>query len=275
MSRTKRISVWLVFATQIFLNVHHLMREDIGRGLDQLRVMGSEAKATLQSYWTGPKPAVVPDTWPKQNEMPIKQLSREIDKWVLSDALLTMKQKIKSQSPYNIGNLSESDESFYLLSRHPLLCGTFAFKIYLQVQELGVVLANAWGTVIYTAHLYNAVRQTGQLAISWPDMDFIIDLHTPQRVFVGGAPKTPEAFFKQACLMLGMSPETFARARTPGRRAGIIPSQKGPRGLEESSPVAEVLRNHYCANETVELTIFNVEGLLNDRTRQEQGLLSR
>ncbi|MCJ1287916.1 hypothetical protein MMC26_007268 [Xylographa opegraphella] len=275
MSRTKQISLWLVFATQIFLDIHHIMREAVDQGLVQLRVIGSEAKSTLQSYWTVPKPAVAPDTWPKQNEMPIKQLSREIDQWILSDVFLEMKKKFKSPSLYNIANPEQSDEAYYLLSRHPLLCGTLAFKICLQIQEFGVILANAWGSVIYTAHLYNAVRQTGQLAIPWPDMDFIIDLHTPQRVFVGGAPTTPETFFKQASLMLGMSPETFAQARTPGRTARIVHSQKGPRGLEENSPVAHVLRKRYCADEPVELTMHNVEKLLNDKAQQEHGLLSR
>ena len=34
----------------------------------------------------------------------------------------------------------------------------FAFSLILDFQELGIVLANAWG-MTYSAHLYNALRQ--------------------------------------------------------------------------------------------------------------------
>lgn len=130
------------------------------------------------------------------------------------------------------------------------------------LQEAGITLATAWGTILYVAHLYEGCRQGGYLEKIWPDMELIMDIHTRERIFSGRVPQTPEESLKCMILMLGASPVNFARAN---RGDYLKPSKKGPKGLGSNSPVSEVFRTQYFETGDATLTFDTVEGLLNEK----------
>jgi len=104
-------------------------------------------------------------------------------------------------------------EPFRLLKQYPLLCGLFTFVLKTRAQEIGLAFANAWGSILYASHLYNAARQEKLLLKSWTDLELLIALHSPERFFVGDCPKSLEEYLERFLLSMGYSATAFASNR--------------------------------------------------------------
>lgn len=120
------------------------------------------------------------------------------------------------------------------------------------------------GTVVFPAHFYNALRQKPNSIKPWPMMDEVIALHGEDRVFVGGPPKTILDSWKQICLMLGYSPQQYAKNR---RSFKPVVSKNGPRGLKETSPIFEIFHEVLRGNGSMAFTLHNIEELLNEQAK--------
>ncbi|KAH7077094.1 hypothetical protein FB567DRAFT_477618, partial [Paraphoma chrysanthemicola] len=59
-------------------------------------------------------------------------------------------------------------------------------------------------------HLYNAARQVGGLGLAWADLDFIVHMHGPKRIFVGDTPTDPNDFQNRALLAMCVSSRYLA-----------------------------------------------------------------
>jgi hypothetical protein len=258
MALTKEIPVWLTFATTVLLDIQHLARDKVDHSLKQLQVIASRAKGTLSHYFDFSRAITRPSTWPKENELWLKHLAEGIDKTMLNDVVLPLKQKLFTQFGHPF---SADTERFYLYKRQPILCGLLAFRLTLEMQYLGVSLVQAWGTAIYPAHFYNALRQQTQPA-PWSLMDEVIALHGEDRIFVGGRPTTILDCYKQVSLVLGYSVEQFAKNR---RSKKTVVSKNGPRGLKVSSPLGEIFRHGLAYDGSMAFTMHNVEELLNEQ----------
>ena len=75
----------------------------------------------------------------KKNETGLHELYNTTQVWVMEDRLQYIKDTL------NMPGAQTNSQPYYLLERHPMLCGVFAFSLVLDFQELGIVLANAWG----------------------------------------------------------------------------------------------------------------------------------
>jgi hypothetical protein len=152
------------------------------------------------------------------------------------------------------------------MKRHPVFCGLLAFHLHLTMQQAGIIFSNAWGSALYLAHLYNAVKQDGLLRRTWPDMELLISFHTNERVFVGGKPTNVEDYLKRFALTTGLSAQAFAPNKRKAKRSADLPrSSKGPRSLlEDTTPVAELYRAKLCGetNATEFLSLTDVEKIL-------------
>jgi hypothetical protein len=100
-----------------------------------------------------------------------------------------------------------------------------------MMQYEGILLFNSATTVISIAHLHNAVQIEGYLPKSnpWKDLDFVLNTHSSQDIFVGDRPTNPEDYAKRMSLSQGVSLETFAKNR---RDLGPKFSKKGHRELK-------------------------------------------
>ena len=116
----------------------------------------------------------------------------------------------------------------------------------MNAHELGVDFANAWGSIMYASHLYNATRQEKLLSKPWKDMELLMALQSTERLFVGDTPKDLEAYFKRFLLSMGYSSTVFASNR---RRNAPIASARGPRGLSELCSAGTLFKGRYCSNE--------------------------
>lgn len=148
---------------------------------------------------------------------------RLIDQWTQEDTIgKAMRQNIKN---YQEARPSHLPSNFHLLRRHPLLCGLLSFSIRDQMQKAGVMFANVWGSIIYSGHLYNAVRQENYCNCIWREMEELLGFHTPEQFFAGEAPNHASAYTKQFEICVG------ARISNTGpRRSGL--SSSGRRNLD-------------------------------------------
>lgn len=156
------------------------------------------------------------------------------------------------------------------MKRHPVFCGLLALHLNLTMQHAGIIFSNAWGSTLYLAHLYNAVKQEGLLKRTWPDMELIISFHTKERIFVGDKPTNVEEYMNRLVLAMGISAQAFAPNRRKAKRSPDLPlSSKGPRSLlEDTTPVSELYRAKLCGetDATDFLSLPDVDKILTTRS---------
>ncbi|ESZ94889.1 hypothetical protein SBOR_4765 [Sclerotinia borealis F-4128] len=263
MTLSKKIPVWLTFATTVLLDIYHTMREDVALAYLDSQLIVKTKKAILDKHIAFSRNFTHPATWPAKNQKVLQGLATDIEQMIMTDIILPCKRE---QFKKNSFPPPTSEEDFYLYRHHPILCGILAFRATLLCQSFGVAYCNAVGTVVFPAQFYNALKQKPNPLNAWPLMDQAIAVHTPERVFVGGAPQKMQACFRQACLMLGCSPTQFAANRRPGR--GSVASKNGPRGLKETSPIGDLFRKGFEKG-SITLTL-HIENILNDQARDEE-----
>ena len=264
---TKEIPIWLTFSSQVFLDIHHLMRGTVSRALHEVQGLGMRAKETLVEYQAFVKKCKDVPSWAKLNAGSISYFEKLIDAFVLKDALISQKKKHKNWS-----ETSSPIDNYYLLNRHPLLCGIFSFQIIMGLHHIGVGLAGGWGTM-FIAHFYNAMKQQKEFPIkAWTDMDLMLAFNTEEHVFLGEAPKTMEDCFKKFCLMMGISAASFSNRR---RAKTALASQRGPRGLKDMSPIIKLFRGPYLESSSLDYTTRNIEELLNSQGEGNQTKTSK
>jgi hypothetical protein len=93
------------------------------------------------------------------------------------------------------------------------MCGAFLYNINSGLQILGITLDYSRDAILSTIHLYNAAKQARCLKESWPDLDYLISLHTPEYLFFGCLPTEWKDFFKRFHLALGTGALNFAKNR--------------------------------------------------------------
>lgn len=269
MCRTKKASTWLLFATQVFLDINHLLRLQVNRGLQELRVSGEEAKKSLKNalkFTAGTKL----DNWAASNNHMISNTISQIDEWIIGDVISETKRRLLGSRKYDLGG---EPEPFHLFKRHPLLCGMISFALTtVTVREIGTTIVEAWGSILYTAYLYKALRQESALDVSWPDMETFISIHTPEKLFVGGCPTTLEESVKKYYLMMGAAPRVFARDRSRRNQKGRlnIASGKGPRSWNVDNPIYAIFKKRFVEmTGSAEWTVQSIERLLNEASQSK------
>jgi hypothetical protein len=255
---TKEAPLWVIYACQVFLDIHHTLRADVSRALSDLRGTGVRASISLKQYFSSSGLRLFTN-WPSSNEKGVENLSKFIKQWAVDDAFEFVKSEMLG------GGLPKRmrPEPFALLSRHPVLCGLLQFKVYTEMKYFGIVLAGAWGSILYVAHMYNACRQAGYLKEweVWPDMELIMDIHSRESMFLGQVPKTPEQWLKSMTLMLGVAPESFARFTRVNQ---LKFSKKGPKMMSSKSPLSDIFQDEYFATGNAALTLETVQKLLDE-----------
>lgn len=69
----KKVPVWLCFATQVLLDVHHGLRHSNGRAFNDLRLSALSISKTIDEHWDFSRPFVsTPTSWPKEGDQNIQ-----------------------------------------------------------------------------------------------------------------------------------------------------------------------------------------------------------
>ena len=263
---TKKIPVWLTFATQILLDVHHGLRHTNSKAFNDERLLGLRTKKTIEEYWELNKTFKnKPKFWPKQGEESIKGFHDATQAWITDDAIYQFK---KYSLPKNIQRnlqLAGGIEKHFLLKSHGILCGLIAFNLTLNMRHTGLALINQWYDVVQLAYLYNLAQKTGVCNIRWPDMDVFIELHGAEHMFIGGRPETATESIEKLRIATGISnPSDFARGsrNTTMRSPATQPSTM--RLMEPSVPVKTIFHDRYLMHGRSKISVANVDKLIKE-----------
>ncbi|RDW79076.1 uncharacterized protein DSM5745_05928 [Aspergillus mulundensis] len=230
---TKEIPLWLVFAAQVFLDIHRILRDDFQRPHGELAIHAETVGTSIRKNMAFHADLRI-DNWPKQNDKVMQHILDVVDMWVHTDMTMSLKQSLKL--------IWRPGDEFKLTKWHPVLCGMITYYLKSMWQEIGITFAGAWGSIMYSAHLYNALQQEKLMSGAWFDMDLILYWHP--EIFVGARPARPEDYLKRFNLSTGVSATAYGRNR---RHTPRLPeSRSGPKGIQPIANISRMFFERYC-----------------------------
>ncbi len=271
LDRTKEIPFYVVFATQIFLDITYELGGDIQKPfltmVGHTTIMDNDISSHFEFHAN-----LKISNWPASNDRWMRDVQQGI-KWIREDP----PRRVQELSYRRLGTVPPDTESHRILRMSPVISGLLLYHFRQRYREAGLVVANAWGSIQYCGHLYNALRREKLLNGMWRDMDIVYTSLGVGSFYVGSdEPKTPEDYFKKFCLQMG----TSAAAMSRGRRINTpLASKAGPRGLKEGSPVMSMFKERYVdGSGQVDLTPEHVDqiieaGLFEQEENEEEGTL--
>lgn len=155
-------------------------------------------------------------------------------------------------------------ERYFLHKRHPILSGTFAACLTVDLNTFGCVVVNDWGTAIFPAHLYNGLRHLKGSISPWPLIEELIVTHKEDRVFIGRRPQNLEDCYIQILLVAGYSAHNFVPHR---RRQTVKWSRNNVRRLENPSSIGQILHENFTPHRSMAFMIQDIEKVLIERAR--------
>ncbi|KAI9374303.1 hypothetical protein BJX61DRAFT_319974 [Aspergillus egyptiacus] len=244
------ISVSVIFAVQIAIDLHHLMGDRLGQAFHELERFAHYVADTLGSahdLWVNNRAQSV------AGSRGLASINHHIG-WLQHDPTPT-KMKLPGPTPII------EREPHELLKRHPVFCGILLFKLRMQFQATGIGFVSYSSSILYAAHLYNALVQEELLQKSWTDMDVLLSLHG-EGLFVGGRPKPTDNYRNRLMLSLGHSVHMVVANSRKTKDLGFVVTEgprKGQRSLKELAPVSHMFMTRFCHESA--LSSFTVQDI--------------
>jgi hypothetical protein len=242
-AKNKRVTLWLCFASQIFLDVHHTMRHSALDAFGDLRMSGLRIVKTIKEYQQLVKTHPTPKFWPKEGDMEIQGISNTVESWIIKDLF----HDLRTQS--GLDRVGPPPEKHALLSQHPVLCGLFLFNLNLRMQFVGQQLVTQWYDVQQLAFLYNLVVKSSPVhkSLSWPDMDAFIKIHGESHIFIGSRPTNAAESLQRLELATGISSATNFARDSRNKSEWHMPNGKDARVLTPTTAVAKLFFEQYVS----------------------------
>lgn len=269
--KTRQVPFYAVFATQIFLDITYELGPAVERPFDTMRghlsFMDNDIKEHFQFH-----SKLKIDNWPASNDAALRELQRHIH-WIERDPVRAVQIRNLRRLDANIPEI----KSHRLFRMSPVISGLMLYHFRGRYHDAGIALANAWGSIQYCQHLYNALQPQLPIGTNWPDMDVVYTNLGADNFFVGGErPKTLLDSFLKFSLQMGTSAAAMSARR---RKKTSLFSKAGPRGFKDGvSPVQAMFAPRYVqrngqfgltpehVNRIVELSLFEQEGSDEDGT---------
>lgn len=235
-AKTKQVTLWLCFAAQIFLDVHHAMRHSALGAFADLRMSGLRIQKTIKEYQQLSKTHPTPEFWPKEGDEEIQGISTAVQSWIIQDLF----HDLRVQS--GLDRVGPPPEKHTLLSQHPILCGLFLFQLNLRMQFVGQQLVTQWYDVQQLAFLYNLVVKSSPMHkdLRWPDMDAFIKIHGESHIFIGSRPRNAAESLQRLELATGISSATNFARDSRNKSEWHKPNGKDARILTPTTAVANL-----------------------------------
>jgi len=253
---------------RIFVELHHILQQDVNKGYNELNCAGQHAQGKFDSllrFTAG----LAPDKNRKNIEdfLSVHTLMFKLD----------VQHDVVSESRKHWFGVESTLQPFYLLAHHPILCGILQFNVHKGMQHGGIKLSNCWAVVISVAHIYNACKQSGYITVPWKNMETVISIHRPDKIFVGAPPTKYQTYFSRFCLAIGVSTKIYAKdiaQRVQSTMSTKIPmSPKGSRELSSGSDLMNAFAVRYLKYDEPERpghTLHLVEGILGNAAKRNK-----
>ncbi|KAI0593790.1 hypothetical protein F4775DRAFT_607072 [Biscogniauxia sp. FL1348] len=237
LDKTKQVPFYLVFAAQVFLDIHHTLRTHADRACETLMTHLDTFSHEIDEHFKFHKD-LTSVNWPMENDNIMRRLQARIQHIKLDPVYQVRLMACLSQGMPPPPDM----EPNRILKMSPLISGLMLYHFRAEMLDVGIVIADAWGSITYSLHLYNALKSERLLRESWPDMDIVQALLGDSKFFVGGRPTNIAGYFKKYSLQMGWGASAFVNDHRP---TASIFSQSGPRAIEEVAPVFSMFRDRY------------------------------
>jgi hypothetical protein len=170
---------------------------------------------------------------------------------------------------------SPSDDPEFLRKGNPAFTGTLLVSLLIMKEEAGLTLALKSPSLFSLCHVYNALRQTGELEgkkFEWPLLDSTIEMNK-KALFLGALPTDPEAIYHRLLLAAGADAKMIFQAkklqaqRIDPMHSNIFKKSKDRTWEFKSSPMAFIYRNYLHGKDGV--TFMQTLSKLNVQIQEE------
>ncbi|KAF1998191.1 hypothetical protein P154DRAFT_604498 [Amniculicola lignicola CBS 123094] len=263
--KTGEVSISLAFAATLWLDTQYTLKDRIELGFEKLSATANWIYESMKTHLEFHED-IRNDNWPAERDNEVRRFLHDINFWILND--FERNEYIKIGTP-------DVQKPHHFLRQHPWYCGLLKYHIQAQYQHIGLSLVNAWGTVMYCAHLYNAVVHQRLIGKVWQDMDIALILQGEEVFFGHSVPKNPEQYWKSFLIAIGES--AAALSGKSGQSSGRSRSSpRKPRNLDKKAPILYSFEDRFTAeNPRLDLRTEDVEKILEKNewqfTRGEDG----
>lgn len=235
LDQTRVVPLFLLFAAQVLLDIHHRLRDGVADAVGLLMHQVSKMRDTLWNYFKLHN-NLKPRNWRASDDHALQELHKSISNFVL-DPVHSAKEKA---SPWL--TFSTVGEKHLLLKHSPILAGLALYNFRAGMYDSGIAITNAWGSTASLAHLYNAVKQEGLIKIPWSTMERFIAAVGDSNLFAIQRPRHTTDYLKQFLSQMGVD-TSFPAFRYDwisgrDRRMQDFLSSNGPRRIKDGVPVS-------------------------------------
>ncbi|KAB5515016.1 hypothetical protein GE09DRAFT_1264139 [Coniochaeta sp. 2T2.1] len=243
MDRTGKVPFYAVFAPQVHLDTHYVLRAaailPFENMMRETRTMGASIDASLGLH---EDPKV--DAWPAENDQVLTNIRNSILR-IHNDPIYEAKAKVWVDEA---GSVPPSTQPNRILKTSPLLAGLMLYHFRAQVYKMGIAVANAWGAIACTFHLYNAVWNEKLINGRWKDMHVVLGVVLGEsNLFVGHPTWNVDEYFSQFCLQMGITAAAFAQNRRHGDLNAESRAFK-PRGIKKRARAWRMFSDGFVDN---------------------------
>ncbi|KAM7191228.1 hypothetical protein V8F20_009406 [Naviculisporaceae sp. PSN 640] len=201
---------YLVFATQILLDIHHDLKEKTEAIFD-LTIDQMKAIAKMMENHIALHDQSGPPAWSKSTndkELSIKEQLTNLGQDVLemvNDHIYN--DKIKSYRVVDGRPIRMERRPNQILRLSPVISGLMLYRFRYLAMFWGMQAANHTISIVTAWHLYNALRNE-EMVQAWNDMDAVYAMLQPSDLHAGEKPPTKD-YHKPYGLRIGIKPSTF------------------------------------------------------------------
>lgn len=263
-AKTKKVTLWLCFASQIFLDVHHIMRHSALGAFGDLRMSGIRIQKIVDDYLQLARTYPQPKFWPKEGDDEIRTIGSTVKSWIIGDLFLDIRLLSK------LATVGPPPEKHALFSQHAILCGLILFNLNMRMQFVGQQLVTQWYNVQQLAFLHNLViKSPTHKDLRWPDMDAFIKIHGESHIFVGSRPKNANKSLNRLELATGIS-SAANFARDSRSKRFHKPDGKNARLLRPTTAVASLFFAQYVGGPEDGAGISHVDRILDELSQKSK-----
>ncbi|KAJ4129857.1 hypothetical protein NW768_006827 [Fusarium equiseti] len=263
MENTGKMPLYLVFASQIILDIHSFLREDTDLAFRHMceRVDAMHVDLVRQKEFSV---RVKSPSWSAVDEGVLWGYGSTMA-WIKEDPVFLAKKRRAEKS----GVVVPESQKYRLLKLSPIISGLLLFQFRAQVYNLSITIMNCWGSVTYAAHLYNALVSEEELGKdSWPDMEVVQSYLGKSNLFIGDPPTDKEGYARRLFLQMGYSASAIP---SDGLLKSYATSRSGPRKIKRRAPVSYMFIDRYLQRSTrINLSPEDVDEIVSRNQNQHR-----
>ena len=240
----KRLSVWLLWALNVWLDILQGFEYKCGQAYGELKQESLKIQKALLNLPATPER---------------KEVLHVVTRWNRDPAY------IARMTMFENGKIKMEDLGleYTFLRRHPTFCGLLLHHYRSHLHYRGVEVAAYSGGLMCTTQLYHALRNENRLSDKrWEDLETLWRFQGDPCFFVGGPPQDREGYYRNFGLCIGVSATNWAPNRRDTRP--VVYKKNAPNMKRDGWVSLHVFKRHLIGKKREPWTAAYVAELLAD-----------